>query len=696
MDTLPKELLDAINSTGNDKLSSKADLVNKNQDGLNTTRSYEPHTPARASSHQRSHRGSSQQNIQLPAEILLHILNLLSIPQLLPCQQVSRSFRAATRTVLMDRLGGGPSHLRQCPVCQPPYLFHQPLQQRAMSTSGIHVGSVSTLTERELARIGGGLSLSNNTSNSLGLPPLPQNHQSNLSHPQQQPVQQQHQLHHHLYQRQDPSDATHHQTDLHLHHPPLHNNNHGYLQRQQFHHDAGYVAPGTLALFLFPHHDHTPTGWQDRQAVHLHCAGVDRTREQLIFQPMVVSDREGAVLRFNTNSWNLPTFGALSPTPLAVSMSSTLSSSGSSSTSSTSRSMGAHSHSRSSSRGSTNSVGSSSSISSNASGSGRQSPATGTGLDLFDYTTGQSQRQQQHPSSSTASTGSLFSSSEQSSLDERTLLRHQASTVLHSRSPPLSSSPSSYSSLSSPSSSSSSSSSPTSINGNPGSTPSWATGNSAGGEHYSVIGVKHGDWPEDRQAAGRWWGGGLHSSITHESMVFLPWARAPGEDGSSTDHQQRMLRNEMEMEHVAPATRTLGRQYDKSTCAQRCQDGGAKGDENEENECSKVHVHKMYLSSSRAHRPPRHHHRFLCLHHDQLMADIASSDPFSVSGNVASSTAGSKHLAFEYGARVFESKRCLFCLSSPCKANLEIQVKFDQVRVSLDWILSGFVPEVDR
>ncbi|KAF9374051.1 hypothetical protein CPB97_000159 [Podila verticillata] len=691
MDSFPKDVLDALNSAGNDTPSSTADLVDKPQDGLNTTPSYAPHTPARASSHQRSHHGSSQQNIQLPAEILLHILNLLSIPQLLPCQQVSQSFRAATRTVLMDRLGGGSSHLRQCPVCQPPYLFHQPLQQRAMSTSGIHLASVSTLTERELARIGGGLSLSNTTSSSLGLPPLPQNHQSNLSHPQQQPVQQQHQLHHHLYQRQDPSDATHHQTDLHLHHPPLHNNNHGYLQRQQFHHDSGYVAPGTLALFLFPHHDHTPTGWQDRQAVHLHCAGVDRTREQLIFQPMVVSDREGAVLRFNTNSWNLPTFGALSPTPLAVSMTSTLSSSGGPSASSTSRSMGGHSHSRSSSRGSTN-VGSSSS---SASASGRQSPATGTGLDLFDYTTGP-QRQQQHPSSATTSTGSLFSNSEQSNSDERTLLKHQASSALHSCSPSLSSSPSSYSSLSSLSSSSSSSSSLTSINGNPGSTPSWAAANGAGGEHYSVIGVKHGDWPEDRQAAGRWWGGGLHSSMTHESMVFLPWARAPGGDGSSTDHQQRMLRQEMEMEHVAPATRTLGRQHDKSTCAQRYQDeGAAKGGENEENEYSKVHVHKMYLSTSRAHRPPRHHHRFLCLHHDQLMADVASSDPFSVSGNIASSTAGSKHLAIEYSARVLESKRCLFCLSSPCKANLEIQVNFGQVRVSLDWILSGFVPEVN-
>lgn len=56
-------------------------------------------------------------------------------------------------------------------------------------------------------------------------------------------------------------------------------------------------------------------------------------------------------------------------------------------------------------------------------------------------------------------------------------------------------------------------------------------------------------------------------------------------------------------------------------------------------------------------------------------------------------TAGSKHLEVDYSARVTESKRCLFCLSTPCKANLEIQVKFDQLRVSLDWILSGFDPD---
>ncbi|KAG0297285.1 hypothetical protein BGZ96_007022 [Linnemannia gamsii] len=85
------------------------------------------------------------------------------------------------------------------------------------------------------------------------------------------------------------------------------------------------------------------------------------------------------------------------------------------------------------------------------------------------------------------------------------------------------------------------------------------------------------------------------------------------------------------------------------------------------------------------------------------MTDIAaasspssSSDPKTKNmraNKVPLTTAGSKHLEIDYGARVTESKRCLFCLSTPCKANLEIQVKFDQLRVSLDWILSGFGPD---
>ncbi|KAG0230286.1 hypothetical protein BGX31_005898 [Mortierella sp. GBA43] len=88
------------------------------------------------------------------------------------------------------------------------------------------------------------------------------------------------------------------------------------------------------------------------------------------------------------------------------------------------------------------------------------------------------------------------------------------------------------------------------------------------------------------------------------------------------------------------------------------------------------------------------------------MADIAAFNAFKASTRIGAdletldptpdtpmATAGTRHLSIDYSAMVGESKRCQFCLSTPCKANLEIQVKFDKVRVSLDWVLSGFVPE---
>ncbi|KAF8925457.1 hypothetical protein BGZ58_000789 [Dissophora ornata] len=119
----------------------------------------------------------------------------------------------------------------------------------------------------------------------------------------------------------------------------------------------------------------------------------------------------------------------------------------------------------------------------------------------------------------------------------------------------------------------------------------------------------------------------------------------------------------------------------------------------------------MYMSSRRQRNPPAHHHQYFCLHHDQLMTDIAAINTMKAAAaadiatdfricelkdNMPMATAGSKHLSIRYGARVSESKRCQFCLASPCKANLEIQVKFNEVRVSLDWILSGFVPDIKK
>ncbi|KAG0214927.1 hypothetical protein BGX28_001133 [Mortierella sp. GBA30] len=80
------------------------------------------------------------------------------------------------------------------------------------------------------------------------------------------------------------------------------------------------------------------------------------------------------------------------------------------------------------------------------------------------------------------------------------------------------------------------------------------------------------------------------------------------------------------------------------------------------------------------------------------MADIAAlnssmlvKDPrSSVTGAQKSIlSAGSKDVMIDYEAEVRESSRCLYCISSPCKATLEIKLKLYQIRVSLDWILSG-------
>ncbi|KAF9148675.1 hypothetical protein BG015_009581 [Linnemannia schmuckeri] len=633
----------------------------------------------------------------LPSEIMIAVFDYLSIQNLIICQRVSRRFRVIARTVMLDKLGGQSMSCQrqQCLQCR--RTQQQPLWQR--SSGG-------------LSAVGGG-----SQHGSSGLPPLPYHHLINnpntllpttvspVSHnssyfqPQDPPLQL-HQLHHHLYQHQSTEDMSqHHQTDLHIHHQshsyhvqPRHSQpsqqqpldsslHHAHGPASQYHHTANYVAPGSIALFLFPYHDHTPTSWQDRQSVHFVCTGIDRLKEQLLFSP--IYPEIGDCLKFNTNSWNLPsTFAAPGPfggdgfaTPFKT-PSSTLSGG------------------QDATRIHNNNVNISDPRSNNRFAAITTTAAEtsySTGLDLFDYATGRPR----FPGSGQANTDSLNSTSYS--------FANQFNRP-HSRSPSLASI---SSSSSSPSSSSSFSSTPPSPPRQPLSplsssitaaippTPSWANVNGHGGEHYSVIGIKHGDWPEDRQAAGRWWGGGLHWSMSQESMVYMPWMGASSafdfHQGSSSSSNGGTLNNnstqDANMENVSPTSNTNGN--------------------NVEGGYTKVHKHHMYLSSMRLHNPPADHHRFLCLHHDQLMTDIAaatssssslsSTDPKSNhlarASKMPLTTAGSSHLEVDYGARVTESKRCLFCLSTPCKANLEIQVKFDQLRVSLDWILSGFGPD---
>ncbi|KAG9069288.1 hypothetical protein KI688_010187 [Linnemannia hyalina] len=573
----------------------------------------------------------------LPPEITITVFGHLSIQTLLVCQRVSRHFRVFARTVMLDKLSGQAMDCQrqQCPLCRRNQ--QQPLLQRSSggsSTSGAGQHGSSGLPPLPYHH------LINNPNTLLPTTVSPVSHHNSYLQPQNPPL---HQLHHHLYQHQSTEDMSqYHQTDLHIHHqshsyhdqpsrpvPTSQQSDSSAYHRQyhvpsstpQYHHTASYVAPGNIALFLFPYNDHTPTSWQDRQSVHLVCTGIDRRKEQLVFSP--IYPEVGDCLKFNTNSWNLPSTFASSSSfgdGFATSFSTPSALSGGQDARALNNNINTNDP-RSTNRFATT----------GATTAGSETTYS-TRLDLFDYATGRPR----FPGSGQANNDSLNSTS--------------YSFANH------------------------------------------------------VIGIKHGDWPEDRQAAGRWWGGGLHSSMTQESMVYMPWAGASSafdfHQGSSSSSSSsnasngRTLNNsnstmDAKMENVSPASSKNGRNVDEG--------------------CTKIHKHHMYLPSTRAHNPPGHHHRFMCLHHDQLMTDIAASSSSSSSSSSSDSksknptssratktpltTAGSTHLEVDYSARVTESKRCLFCLSTPCKANLEIQVKFDQLRVSLDWILSGFGPD---
>ncbi|KAF9919118.1 hypothetical protein FBU30_011143 [Linnemannia zychae] len=619
----------------------------------------------------------------LPSEILIVVFGHLSIPSLLVCQKVSHNFRAISRAVMLDKLGRqamtGRRNCRQhCAQCQQSRIWDQ--------------------SATVISRIG----VSQHGSN--GLPPLPYHHLVNnpntilpvistsVEHHNSYQLSQdspQHQLHHHLYQHQSTEDMSqHHQTDLHIHHhshryhvPPQslsqsaqqsYSNN---SSPQQFF-TTSCVAFGIITLFLFPYHNHTPTRWQDRQSVHFVCTEIDRSNERLVFSPIYPD--VGDFIEFNTNSWNLPSAFSSTPfgegptsfnTPSVVSVSqdiraqitdnlntSNLVSEKNDGFSSTSRS------------GITNHT---------------DSPASPS---LIDLTAGRSRFSTVGKANIESHKSTSYSFSNQFNKTSN----HRSFYIASSSGSPSSYSSSASSSSSSTSLSSLSSTSPklslsSTMTSSIPPTPSWASINGHGGDQYSVIGIKYSDWPEDRQSAGRWWGGGLHSSMSQESMIYMPWM--------GTSNGFNMFNNRTEdtsMEITSPALTMNPCIKNHSHVTTETVD-----------RCKKIHKHHMYHSTG-AHPSPPHHHRYLCLHHDQLMTDIANYTSSTASDSDSKTkrfnkmpitTTGSKHFEVDYRAHITESKRCLFCLSTPCKANLEIQIKFEQLRVSLDWILSGFRPE---
>lgn len=569
----------------------------------------------------------------LPSEIMIAVFGHLSIQSLLVCQQVSRRFRVIARTVMLDKLGGQSMmnnycQRQHCPQCRRNQ--QQQLFWRERSSRG--GGSNPTVTAGEQQHGSSELPplpyhhFINNPNTLLPTTVSPVSHHNSYLQPQDLPPQQ-HQRHHHLYQHQSTEDMSqHHQTDLHIHHQsysyhvqqsrpnaqqsdsPSSLHYHANAPVSQYHHHtASYVAPGNITLFLFPYHDHTPTSWQDRQSVHFICTGIDRRKEQLVFSP--IYPEIGDCLKFNTNSWTLPpTFASGSFFGKGFAPSFNASSSTNQDAARTHNSSVNISNPVNINRFPTSTISTAATAETNYS----------TGLDLFDYSTGRPR----FPGSGQANTDSLNSTSY--SFANQFNRPHSRSPSLASNSSSSSSSSSTFSST--PPSPPRQSPCPSSFTAATPPLPSWASINGHGGEHYSVIGIKHGDWPEDRQAAGRWWGGGLHSSMSQETMIFMPWVGASsafdfyqGRDGDGGDGSDSTLNNssnsvqqDANMEDVSPTSPSNG-----------ITDGG----------CTKIHRHHMYLSSTRLRNPPAHHHRFLCLHHDQLMTDIATASSSSSSAD---------------------------------------------------------------
>ncbi|KAF9429813.1 hypothetical protein BGZ76_001099 [Entomortierella beljakovae] len=181
--------------------------------------------------------------------------------------------------------------------------------------------------------------------------------------------------------------------------------------------------------------------------------------------------------------------------------------------------------------------------------------------------------------------------------------------------------------------------------------------------------------------------------MTRQSMLFLPWVASSGGQGSAVEFHQKQIRKMCDEEKMQKNI-SLGLPLEKGGDSS----GDSDMDSDEETGCSGTHIHHMYLLDGQTRRPPKNHHRYICLHHDQIIPDINSfkspnetdrQDNNDLIKSRSIATVGSKHLSLAYEARIVESNRCQFCLSPSCKANLEVQVKIGEVRVSLEWILSG-------
>ncbi|KAF9571226.1 hypothetical protein EC968_000822 [Mortierella alpina] len=647
MDTLKEDLIHALEEQGRDEQEascSKHDAPDGNSDQqlcTNTSITARPHFRRGASvpSTDSTAANNNASSGNLPPEIWLSVLRWLTVSQLLSCHMVSRLFRSMARTTMMDKLGARFMETQRwsCRRCRE----RQRQQQRQPSSP-----------QR-------GQPPHNLQNGRSGLPPLPQNHLSTasigiISSLLQYPMSKQEYPDYssptfHGSYSDDPDQFVE-ETSLASSHSPV--CVHESAQRARTRSDrppAGFVAPGTIALILFPTNEHATASWQQRQRVHFWCTGMDRLQEQLIFSPM---DSEENFFKFSTSSYSL------SPS----------------------------SHLLATNRDNAN----------GARDVGWRVPATAytgfaPGQRVFNYQTGKP------TTDSSGTTGYDFiqqfsgkGAQQQANTSER-----------HPSPPPPASSSSGGSSMGSTSSTPASTSSVLSSAHSRRS--SWSSVSGYGGDHHSVIGIQHGDWFEDPAAfSGGMWSG-IHSVSEREPMIFMPWTLAPTtlRDEEKMQQQQQGRGRSWSWEPSMEQSSPMGGRFCQAMRPSVRTEGDPQGSSSTE-----IHQHHVHLSNHPK-RPtaPKHHHRYFCLHHDQIMADVAAANNKDLamdppSGDMGKrrswSTAGSKHLKIYYEAEVKESNRCLYCISSPCKATLEIKLKVYQLKVSLDWILSGIPPEPNQ
>lgn len=172
-------------------------------------------------------------------------------------------------------------------------------------------------------------------------------------------------------------------------------------------------------------------------------------------------------------------------------------------------------------------------------------------------------------------------------------------------------------------------------------------------DRYSVIGIRHGCWPDEQG-----WGG-VDDRI--QSMMSLPWP-SPREPSFLWGSLSKGSEMGPTHGHRLQTWHMTTRPY----CAYLCLHYGQHQGQQQQQQQQQHMVNDDMV---------KHNHR-LC-------------DTSQCSLNPFPSSAGSTHISMTYEASLDDSEGCEYCQSKPCRSRQEIQVQWRQVRVSLDWVLAG-------